>query len=59
MSLRQSRGWSQSELADKLGWNVMRVSRLEQGKTRALAGDVEELAAIFGESISSFYGERA
>lgn len=58
-SLRQSRGWSQSDLAERLGWSVMRLSRLERGKTRALADDVAELADVFGETVSSFYGERA
>ena len=46
--LRALRGWTQTELAQKAGWNKSRISLLEAGKERPNKADVQRLAKAVG-----------
>lgn len=45
---RAFHGWSQRELADRLGWSTGMVSDLETGQRKVLADDLPQLCAAFG-----------
>lgn len=47
-ALREERGWSQSDLAEKLGMHWQSVSRLENGHTKLTTERAAEIAEIFG-----------
>lgn len=55
-ALRMGSEMSLRELAQRLGWNVMRVSRIEHGTNRVLVEDVEQICAVFGISVTDFHG---
>lgn len=46
--LRDQRGLTLQETADRLGWSRARVSRLETGQTRPHHGDVDDLLEVYG-----------
>ncbi len=48
---RREIGWSQPELADRLGVNEMTVSRIERGLSNFSIGTLEHLAKNLGVSI--------
>lgn len=47
-SLREGRGMSQLELAQKLGKGSSTIAEIETGKTRILVSDVEKIAEALG-----------
>jgi len=49
-ALREARGWTQSDLADRLGVHWQTVSRMETGATSITTSRIAELARIFGVS---------
>lgn len=46
--MRESRGMSQLELAQKLGKGSSTIAEIETGKTRILVSDVEAIAEALG-----------
>lgn len=46
--LREARGMSQLELAQKMGKGSSTIAEIETGATRILVSDVEEIAAALG-----------
>ena len=51
---RQQRGWSQEELAHRLGVDRRQVVRLETGHAPVTLEVVEELARVFGQMSMTF-----
>ncbi len=49
--LRQQRGWTHAELADKLGMHPNHVGRWEKNQMRPRSKTLEKLAALFGIGI--------
>ena len=45
--MRQSKHWSQEEMADKLGMSVAGYAKIEQGKTDANFSKLEQIASVF------------
>lgn len=52
--IREKRGLSQDALAEKCGWPQSRVSRIENGKQKLSADDLDTVAAAFGISVAEF-----
>lgn len=52
-ALRTERGWTQQELADKLGVHRITVTRIESGQHQPLFGEACIMADILGASIAS------
>jgi transcriptional regulator with XRE-family HTH domain len=50
----QQLGWSQSELARKLGWEPQHLSQYMKGREPGL-DKIAELAAVFGISVSDLF----
>ncbi len=55
--LRQQKGLSQAELAERLGWPKNAVGRFESGRQTPSKDQQEKLAACFGVSIAYLRGE--
>ena len=55
-NLRIEKGWSQQELADKLGVNKMSVSQYELGKRKPSFDKIEALAEIFHVDMNYLLG---
>lgn len=53
--LRRSRGWSQDELAEKLGIHRQHMYRIEKGKTGVSDELLGEIARVFDTDIASLY----
>src|SRR5277367_2552262 len=53
--LRQSRGWSLQELADRSSLSKTFLSRLETGDRQASIAAVLTLAQVFGVSLASMF----
>lgn len=45
--MRQSKNWSQEDMADKLGMSVAGYAKIEQGKTDANFSKLEQIASVF------------
>ena len=45
--MRQSKHWSQEEMADKLGMSVAGYAKIEQGKTDTNFSKLEQIASVF------------
>ena len=54
--LRKEKGWTQAELADKLGVTHQAVSQWERSETLPDILTLPKLAEIFGESINTILG---
>ncbi|QYA42103.1 helix-turn-helix domain-containing protein [Macrococcoides bohemicum] len=52
ISLRNRRGWTQQQLADKVGVSKQSVSNWETGEKLPRMGKLEELAKIFNVTVS-------
>jgi len=52
---RESRGWTQEQLAERIHSAVSTVSRMEQGKQNPSMDRLRELASIFGTSVASLF----
>jgi putative transcriptional regulator len=53
--LRQQKGWSQSELAKRLGVTRSHINKIEKGKTNASIALLERIAKEFGVSVKDFF----
>lgn len=58
--MRQSKNWSQEEMADKLGMSVAGYAKIEQGRTDAHYSKLEQIANVFGIGVMELLsvGER-
>lgn len=54
--LREARGWTQSELADRCGTTQQAIQRYETGAREPRTGVVTEMSAVFGVTISYLLG---
>lgn len=54
--LRQERGWSQQEVADRVGLNKMTISQYENGKRKPSFEMIEALAAVFHVDLNYLLG---
>jgi len=54
--LRKSRGWTQAELAQKLGTSQMVITSYETGNKTPPVGRLPELATLFDISIETLIG---
>ncbi len=57
--LRAERGWSQAELADRLGVSRQTVNALEVGKYDPSLGLAFKIARLFGCSVHDVFHEEA
>jgi transcriptional regulator with XRE-family HTH domain len=57
--LRQARGWSQAELAEKVDVSVDYVSLLERGQRAPALGVLVQIAEIFKVSVDEVLGRDA
>lgn len=55
--LRESRGWSQEELGEKIGKTRSAISQYESGSIVPRMGVVEDLARVFGVNKSVIIGD--
>jgi transcriptional regulator with XRE-family HTH domain len=58
--MRESRHWSQEEMADKLGMSTNGYAKIERGETRAFIPKLEQIAEIFDVDLMELmsFGER-
>lgn len=56
LNLRKARGWSQEELADRLGVTRQAVSRWESGSAKPAADKIVALCDLFGVSADYLLG---
>jgi repressor LexA len=56
---RENQGWSQTELAHKLGKNPSTISHYESGQKAIRSTELPKLAQILEVSVSFFFGEFA
>ncbi|MEN0653406.1 MULTISPECIES: helix-turn-helix domain-containing protein [Hyphobacterium] len=56
---RKLAGYSQTELAEKLGLTFQQVQKYEQGKNRIAAGRLVDLADALGKPLGFFYDNPA
>lgn len=54
--LRQERGWSQQEVADRVGLNKMTISQYENGKRKPSFEMIEALAEVFHVDLNYLLG---
>lgn len=55
-NLRLERGWSQQEVADRVGLNKMTISQYENGKRKPSFEMIEALAGIFHVDLNYLLG---
>lgn len=55
-ALRKKRGWTQPQLAERLGITVMMVTYLERRAKNPTAKTVEQIAGVFGVSVNALLG---
>lgn len=51
VQLRKERGWTQEELAAKLGMKRQNLGRIEQGLFNVGLSKVQEIAEVFGKGL--------
>ncbi len=51
-TVRESRNWSQEEMAEKLDMSTNGYSRIERGETKPTVQKLEKIAKIFGMDIT-------
>ena len=57
--LRQEKGWSQTQLANKLGVHSQHISRYERGNSNPSADTLSKFAEVFGVSVDYLLNEEA
>lgn len=57
-NLRQSRGWTQEQLADEAGIDRSYISEVELGRSSATTKKLEQIARAFGVDISELHRMR-
>lgn len=55
--IRQQKGWSQEETADKLNMSANGYGSIERGETDVNLSRLEEIAVTFGVNVSEFFDE--
>ena len=55
-ALRKERGWTQPQLAERLGITVKMVTYLERQAKNPTAKTVEQIAQVFGASVNALIG---
>jgi transcriptional regulator with XRE-family HTH domain len=55
--LRQQKGWSQTQLANKMGVRSQHISRYERGNSNPSAETLSKFAEIFGVSVDYLLSE--
>jgi len=58
-ALRQSRAWTQAELADKLGTTVKMVTYYEREAENPTRKTIESIAEVFGVNTAELMGDNA
>lgn len=53
---RQLKGWSQEEMAEKMGMSVNGYANIERGETDIQLSRLEQLAGLFGIPVHNFIG---
>jgi transcriptional regulator with XRE-family HTH domain len=53
---REAKGWTQQELADRIGVSRTAVTQWESGRTTPTANNLAAVASILGVSMERFYG---
>lgn len=58
--MRQSKNWSQEDMADKLGMSVAGYAKIEQGRTDTNFSKLEQIASVFDMDIVELlsFGEK-
>lgn len=58
--MRQSKNWSQEDMADKLGMSVAGYAKIEQGRTDANFSKLKQIASVFDMDIVELlsFGEK-
>jgi transcriptional regulator with XRE-family HTH domain len=58
--MRQSKNWSQEDMADKLGMSVAGYAKIEQGRTDTNFSKMEQIASVFDMDIVELlsFGEK-
>ena len=54
-ALRRSRGWTLSDLAERLDRSVGWLSQVERGQSEPALADIRALAGLFGLPVSFFF----
>ena len=54
---RAARGWTQTELADRIGVTYQQVQKYERGSCRISASRLYRMALVLGQPVVSFFGE--
>lgn len=57
--LRKARGWTQDDLADKLGCSKSHVSEMESGKKNPSTPMMEQMAQAFGVTVVELFTDQA
>ena len=57
--MRNERGWSQTELGERVGVHIAHLSRLENGKSQPSVDMLWKIAKAFGVSMDYFMDEHA
>lgn len=57
--LRKERGWSQSELGERVGVHIAHLSRLENGKSQPSVELLQKLARVFEVTMDYLVDEEA
>ena len=52
---RIAKGWSQDDLAKRVGLSFQQVQKYENGSSRLLASKLYEFAVVFGVDVSVFF----
>ena len=54
-AMRTARGWSQGDLAKRVGLSFQQVQKYENGHSRILASKLHEFATVFGVDVGQFF----
>jgi putative transcriptional regulator len=57
-SLRTERGWTQAELAEKLGVSRNSVNAIETGRYEPSLGLALKIARLFGEHVEDIFSDK-
>lgn len=54
-AMRTAKGWSQDDLATRVGLSFQQIQKYETGGSRILASKLYELATVFGVDVAQFF----
>jgi len=55
--LREAKGWTQAQLAERVGFHYQNVARLERGEREPVWGTALKLAEALGVTLDAFQGD--